>query len=46
MYRPKVKNEDKLNAFIEKLEKQRVFKEEVNDNKTTNISGKTSRFSI
>jgi len=45
MYRPKVKNEDKLNAFIEKLEKQRVFKEEVND-KTTNISRKTSRFSL
>jgi len=45
MYRPKVKNEDKLNAFLERLEKQGVFKEEVND-KTTNISRKTSRFSL
>lgn len=32
MYRPKSKNQQKLEAFIEKLERQGVFKEEVTNN--------------
>ena len=29
MYKPKSKNEDKLTAFAEKLEKQGLFKEDI-----------------
>jgi hypothetical protein len=35
-YKPKAKNEEKLNNFVEKLERQGLFKEEVIDGKKTN----------
>lgn len=44
MYRPKNTNERKLDVFIDKLEKQGIFKEEVkNDNvKVRHIPGKST----
>lgn len=35
-YKVKVKNEQKLNALIEKLEKQGLFKEEVSNDNSKN----------
>ena len=35
IYKPKMRNEEKLNAFIERLEKKGVFKEELKDGKNS-----------
>ena len=44
MYRPKNKNQQKLDEFIEKLERQGVFKEEVTstNGKIRYIPGKSA----
>lgn len=33
VYKPKVRNEERLNAFIERLEKNGLFKEELKNGK-------------